>query len=79
MPSTERTDRVPGPLLAVYGTENDPITPPQTADTFTAVQPDAPLVRVDRASHFVHVDRPDAFIDAVTGFLGVTTPEGHRT
>ncbi|WKG10557.1 alpha/beta hydrolase [Nocardia sp. PE-7] len=59
----------PVPLLAVYGTEPDPIVSPRVADTLAARLPSARMVRVDRTSHFVQVDRPDAVIDTLVEFL----------
>ncbi|TCJ94546.1 alpha/beta fold hydrolase [Nocardia alba] len=62
-------DSFPVPLLAVYGTEPDPIVSPRVADTLAAHLPSARMARVDRTSHFVQVDRPDAVIDAIVDFL----------
>ncbi|KAF0848491.1 alpha/beta fold hydrolase [Nocardia caishijiensis] len=62
-------DEFPVPLLAVYGTEPDPIVPPQVAVTFARHLPTARMVRIDRASHFVHVDRPDTVADTIIEFL----------
>ncbi|MFD3429395.1 alpha/beta fold hydrolase [Nocardia fluminea] len=62
-------DSFPVPLLAVYGTEPDPIVSPRVADTLAARLPSAQLVRIDRTSHFVQVDRPGAVIDTIAEFL----------
>ncbi|MGW6123620.1 alpha/beta fold hydrolase [Nocardia sp. NPDC055165] len=62
-------DSFPVPLLAVYGTEPDPIVSPRVADTLATHLPSARMVRVDRTSHFVQVDRPDAVVDTLVEFL----------
>ncbi len=59
----------PVPLLAVYGTAPDPIVSPRVADTLTERLPSARMVRIDRTSHFVQVDRPDAVVDTLVEFL----------
>jgi pimeloyl-ACP methyl ester carboxylesterase len=58
----------PVPLLLVYA-KSDPIVPPVVGDRLAELLPGAPMVWLDHASHFAHVDNPDAFFDAVLPFL----------
>ena len=56
-------------VVVSHGTEPDPIVSPRVADTLAARLPSAQLVRLDRTSHFVQVDRPGAVIDTIAEFL----------
>ncbi|HKJ24500.1 MAG TPA: alpha/beta hydrolase [Myxococcota bacterium] len=59
--------RIRCPVLLVRGTESwasDPV-----ADGRIAHVPNARLVNVDGAAHWVHHDRLEAFLDALAGFL----------
>ncbi len=59
----------PAPLLLLYA-EADPMVPPRFGDRFAALIPDARLVRVREASHFMHVDAVERFLPPVLEFLG---------
>jgi pimeloyl-ACP methyl ester carboxylesterase len=58
----------PVPLLLIYARQ-DPLVPPRVGDQLAALVPTAALQRLDRSSHFAHVDTPDAVSEAVIDFL----------
>lgn len=60
--------RFPVPLLLIYS-ERDKMVPPIVGDRLHALLPDAQFVRLKDASHFAHVDAPEAFVQAVLPFL----------
>jgi pimeloyl-ACP methyl ester carboxylesterase len=60
--------RFPIPLQLVYAAR-DPMVPPSVGDRLAALLPDARFVRLERASHFAHVDAPSAFLEAALPFL----------
>ncbi|MGI5200361.1 alpha/beta fold hydrolase [Spirillospora sp. CA-108201] len=62
----------PVPLLAVYSKENDPMVPPRMGRALAELVPSARVVWLERASHFVHVDQPEAVSSLLLDFL--TTP-----
>jgi pimeloyl-ACP methyl ester carboxylesterase len=64
-----RGEAFPVPLLLVYAA-TDPIVPPWIGLRLHALLPGAGFVRLDRASHFAHVDAVDRFVPAVLPFLG---------
>jgi len=64
----------PVPLLLLYA-ERDRMVPPEIGDRLAELVPDASLVRISEASHFVQVDAPERFADRVRAFLG-DRPEG---
>lgn len=59
----------PVPLLLMYGTENDPLIPPRMGDALAALVPSAQMVRLDKTSHFPHVDRPGDTTRELLNFL----------
>ncbi|MEQ9324435.1 MAG: alpha/beta hydrolase [Polyangiaceae bacterium] len=59
----------PVPLSLVYA-ESDPMVPPSVGRDLAALVPGAELVWLREASHFAHVDAPEAFVDVALGFLG---------
>ncbi len=61
--------KFPVPLLFLYAAK-DPMVPAVVGDRFHALFPDAPFVRVERGSHFMHVDATQAFAEATLAFLG---------
>lgn len=63
-----REEPFPVPLLLVYA-KKDPIVPPAVGDALAALLPSARLVKVDDASHFMHVDATDAFVRVTLPFL----------
>lgn len=58
----------PVPLLLLYAT-TDPLVPPKNGDYLAELVPSATLVKLERTSHFMHVDTPDAVVDAATRFF----------
>ncbi len=58
----------PIPLMLVYA-RRDPMVPPSVGERLGRLVPEAPLVWLEAASHFAHVDAPDAFLDAALPFL----------
>jgi len=60
--------RVACPVLLVRGAESE-ILPAVSARGLAAELPDARLVEIPEAGHHVHLDRPDAVLEAVRGFL----------
>jgi pimeloyl-ACP methyl ester carboxylesterase len=58
----------PIPLLMLYA-KSDPMVPPIVGEKLHALLPNAEMKWVERASHFMHVDAPDAFIEASLPFL----------
>jgi pimeloyl-ACP methyl ester carboxylesterase len=64
----ERRGRFPIPLLLVYA-RRDPMVPPSVGAALRRLLPDARFVELEEASHFAHVDAPEAFLDATAGFL----------
>lgn len=63
-----REEPFPVPLLLVYA-KRDPIVPPAVGDALAALLPAARLVKLDDASHFMHVDATDAFARVTLPFL----------
>ena len=64
----QKHEPFPVPLLLVYAS-TDPIVPPAVGKRLAALLPDAHMVWLRDASHFAHVDNPDAFFEAVFPFL----------
>lgn len=64
----------PTPLMLLYSYQ-DPLVPPAVGERLAALISDAQLQRVDRASHFVHVDRPAEVTDLLLDFL---RPDGSK-
>jgi pimeloyl-ACP methyl ester carboxylesterase len=65
----------PIPLLLVYA-ERDPMVPPSVGERLHALVPAAQLIRLDRASHFAHVDAAPRFVSAIEPFLRAGVPAG---
>ncbi len=57
-----------GPALVVVG-EQDTISPPSDAEAMAAALPQGRLVCLPASGHLTAVETPDAFNDAVLGFL----------
>ncbi|GHB87753.1 3-oxoadipate enol-lactonase [Streptomyces umbrinus] len=55
--------------LAVTG-ENDPGSTPEMTHRLTAALPDCRAVVVPQARHMLPVERPEAFVDSLTTFIG---------
>jgi 2-hydroxymuconate-semialdehyde hydrolase len=60
--------RVRVPVLALHG-ERDRVSPVLVSERLVAALPDARLVVVAGAGHWIHVDRPDEFCTLVEEFL----------
>jgi pimeloyl-ACP methyl ester carboxylesterase len=58
----------PVPLLLVYA-RKDPMVPPSVGRRLSELLPTAPMVWLDEASHFAHVDAVEAFVAAALPFL----------
>jgi pimeloyl-ACP methyl ester carboxylesterase len=61
-------DRFPVPLLLVYA-KQDKMVPPVVGERLARLVPDARIEWLQEASHFAHVDAPDAFLRAALPFL----------
>jgi pimeloyl-ACP methyl ester carboxylesterase len=58
----------PIPLLLLYAMQ-DPLVDPAMGDALHKMVPAATLVRLERSSHFAHVDTPDAVAGALATFF----------
>ena len=63
-----RGDAFPVPMLLLYA-RRDPMVPPRFGEVMAA-RTGAPLVWLDEASHFAHVDAVERFLPPVLEFLG---------
>lgn len=61
-------DRFPIPLLLVYARQ-DKMVPPVVGERLAKLIPDARIEWLEEASHFAHVDAPEAFLQAALPFL----------
>ncbi len=71
---TERLAALRCPALVIVG-EQDPATPVEMARTIQAALPSAELVILSSASHLSNVEQPEAFNQALLGFLDKLTPQ----
>jgi pimeloyl-ACP methyl ester carboxylesterase len=60
--------KFPIPLQLVYA-ERDPMVPPSVGERLSTLLPDARFERLSAASHFAHVDAPEAFLRVAVPFL----------
>lgn len=67
----------PCPIQLVYA-HQDPMVPPAVGRTLSDLLPAAPFVWLRDASHFAHVDAPDAFLRASWPFLTGSTSRPPR-
>ncbi|GAB2563912.1 alpha/beta fold hydrolase [Kribbella endophytica] len=58
----------------VIGGRFDPICGPRWSEELAALIPDAELVFLEHSGHFGHVEEPEAFAAAVTGFVKSRVP-----
>ncbi len=65
------------PTLLVWGRE-DRVTPPEVAERFLTLMPDARLSFLLRCGHVPMLERPDAFNDVVAGWLEATRARRER-
>ncbi len=63
-----RATPFPIPLMLLYAT-TDPLVPPENGDYLARLVPGAKLVKLERTSHFAHVDTPSQAVDALLPFL----------
>lgn len=62
--------RIPGitsPVLLIWG-RNDIVTPPEAADQFMSLLPDARIVWFDRCGHAPMIEKPEEFAQAIMDF-----------
>jgi pimeloyl-ACP methyl ester carboxylesterase len=67
--STDLLAGIACPTLVVVG-EQDALTPPSVAQEYASQIPGAQLVVITNAGHLSNLEQPEAFIEAVGGFLG---------
>jgi pimeloyl-ACP methyl ester carboxylesterase len=63
-----RAGGLPVPLQLVYA-RRDPMVPPSVGRRLAALLPQAQVTWLEQASHFAHVDAPEAFVAAALPFL----------
>lgn len=66
---SKRLYRLTAPTLVVWG-KGDKLIPPVYADRFKALIPQAEVVQIAEAGHMVPYEQPEAFVAAITCFLG---------
>ncbi|HLH62187.1 MAG TPA: alpha/beta fold hydrolase [Ktedonobacteraceae bacterium] len=67
----DSTDLLPGiacPTLVVVG-EQDALTPPDVARDYAAKIPNALFITIPNAGHLSNLEQPEAFLQAIGGFL----------
>ena len=67
--STDLLASISCPTLVIVG-EQDVLTPPSVAQEYAAKIPGAQFVVITNAGHLSNLEQPDAFLQAVRGFLG---------
>ncbi len=65
----KRIHRIQSPTLIVWG-ESDGQIPPEYGSAFNALIPGSQLVTIPEAGNLPQIEQVDAFMDAVSGFLG---------
>jgi pimeloyl-ACP methyl ester carboxylesterase len=66
---SKRLYRLTAPTLVIWG-KSDKLIPPVYAERFKALIPQAEVVQIAEAGHMVPYEQPEAFVSAVTRFLG---------
>ena len=66
---SKRLYRLTAPTLVVWG-KSDKLIPPVYADQFKKLIPQAEIALIEQAGHMVPYEQPEAFVNAVTRFLG---------
>jgi len=66
----ELAGRYDGPALFLYGTASDYFVPERHGGLASAYFPAAEQAPLEGAGHWLHAEQPDAFAEAVEGFLG---------
>lgn len=64
----DQGDGFPVPLQLVYA-DRDPMVPPEIGERLHELIPEAEMVRLEKSSHFAHIDTPESFVKAVRPFL----------
>ena len=67
--STDLLASISCPTLVIVG-DLDELTPPSVAQEYTAKIPGAQLAVITNAGHLSNLEQPEAFLQAVRGFLG---------
>jgi pimeloyl-ACP methyl ester carboxylesterase len=67
--STDLPASIACPTLVIVG-EQDALTPPSVAQEYTAQIPGSQLVVITNAGHLSNLEQPEAFLQAIEGFLG---------
>ena len=67
--STALLAQIVCPTLVIVG-EQDALTPPGVAQEYAAKIPGAQLFVITNAGHLSNLEHPEAFLQAVRGFLG---------
>lgn len=67
--STDLLARISCPTIVIVG-EQDALTPPNVAQEYAAQIPGAQLTVISNAGHLSNLEQPEAFLQAVRGFLG---------
>jgi pimeloyl-ACP methyl ester carboxylesterase len=66
---SKRLYRLTAPTLLIWG-KSDKLIPPVYADYWKKLIPQAQLVSIDNAGHMPPYEQPEAFVTAVSKFLG---------
>jgi pimeloyl-ACP methyl ester carboxylesterase len=66
--STDLLAQISCPTLVIVG-EHDALTPPALAEEYAAQIPNAQLAIITNAGHLSNLEQPEAFLQAVRGFL----------
>lgn len=67
--STDLLARISSPTLVIVG-DQDALTPPLVAQEYAAQIPGAQLAVITNAGHLSNLEQPEAFLQAIRGFLG---------
>jgi pimeloyl-ACP methyl ester carboxylesterase len=73
-----RLHRIDVPTLVVWG-DSDGIITPAYGKAFTKEIPGARFATVAKAGHFPHIEQPEAFLQAVGGFVGLKKAAARTT
>lgn len=66
---TSRLSEISAPTLIVVG-KDDFVCPPSQAKIMHEGIPNSKLIVFEKSGHFTYVEEPEAFFDAVRGWLG---------
>ena len=65
-----RLHRIDVPTLLLWGAADRFVTPDSYGAAYRSAIPGAGLETIDRAGHFPHLERPEAFVERLAAFLG---------